>query len=162
MQKAYPIWEQNVQNWFPISDQNGFKIIPFEAEQTYKAGVNRWRGAPRGRANSIIAVTAFQQFQSFQWAQYIFSASNCLTVSFFSFSVLFRNFTWFGNYEYGNCYVFGAENMTQNISAPGNQNGELLHLIMYNHLSKIAVTGMYLFSLALTRCQFWLSSNTNE
>ena len=121
-----------------------------------------WRGAPWRRENSIIAVTAFQQFQSFQWAQYVFSASTCLTVSFFSFSVLFRNFTWFGNYEYGNCYVFGAENMTQNISAPGNQNGELLHLIMYNHLSKIAVTGMYLFSLALTRCQFWLSSNTNE
>jgi len=34
-----------------------------------------------------------------------------------------ENFTWFPNYEYGNCYVFGAENMTQNISAPGNQNG---------------------------------------
>lgn len=34
-----------------------------------------------------------------------------------------ENFTWFGNYEYGNCYVFGAGNMTQNISAPGNQNG---------------------------------------
>ena len=45
--------------------------------------------------------------------------------------------------------MFGAENMTQNISAPGNQNGELLHLIMYNHLSKIVVTGMNLFALAL-------------
>ena len=36
--------------------------------------------------------------------------------------------------------MFGAENMTQNISAPGNQNGELLQLIKYNHLSKIAFT----------------------
>lgn len=43
-----------------------------------------------------------------------------------------RNFTSFSNYEYGNCYVFGDENM--NVSAPGNQNGELLHSIMYNHL----------------------------
>lgn len=51
------------------------------------------------------------------------SPSTCLTVPFLPFSILFRNFTWFGNYEYGNCYVFGAGNMTQNISAPGNQNG---------------------------------------
>ena len=37
--------------------------------------------------------------------------------------------------------MFGAESMTQYMSAPGNQNGKLLHLIMCNHLSKIAVTG---------------------
>ena len=35
--------------------------------------------------------------------------------------------------------MFGAENMTQNISAPGNQNGELPQLIMCNHLSQKAV-----------------------
>ena len=31
--------------------------------------------------------------------------------------------------------------MTQNISAPGIQNGELLQSIMYNHLSEIAAIG---------------------
>lgn len=45
--------------------------------------------------------------------------------------------------------MFGAENMTQNISAPGNQNGELLQLIKYNYLSKIAFTGQNLFSLSV-------------
>ena len=52
---------------------------------------------------------------------------NCILS--FPFSNLFRNFTWFANYEYGNCYVFGALDMTQNISAPGNQNGELFNYV---------------------------------
>ncbi|KAJ7385334.1 hypothetical protein OS493_016411 [Desmophyllum pertusum] len=34
-----------------------------------------------------------------------------------------ENFTLLYNFVYGNCYVFAGENMTQNVSVPGNENG---------------------------------------
>ena len=53
--------------------------------------------------------------------QSIFSRSNYQAFIF----VFFRNFTYFYNYVFGNCYVFNERNVKTNVTAPGSENGKL-------------------------------------